>query len=410
MISNKVNPETDRAYTSWSEYSPPGAGDLTLAETYNFSDPLFINGSFQGFAPFGYLDNAIQSSYTTPFAPENIIILTDGQCASACNIFLEAMVTDGGVRTVVAGGRPEPGPMQAGSGTRSAVTYSADQLATDFEVAGVLDETAISLLPQDYATDVITRYLGVSLRQQVRRDDPTPLQFRYLAADCRIYYTMANWNNFTRLYLDVDTIFDSPSLCVAGSTGYARRGTSQPDNPPPRRRSPMGSYIAGGLQPQTPLNSPASPFTPIEAEVDPSLAGLVLACNSDSQCDTGYKRVFWNRTCSSQPVRVCGCLPKCNYYAGGAQSDECETDAPCQRDAAQSGKGNAAVNFDGYSSSTSSEQGRCKPNDRYIASVTCGSTPPPDDPPSPVYSKVKDTKAKKKTTKKCRGQGCVRRV
>lgn len=48
-----------------------------------------------------------------PYAAEDIIILSDGLCASTCAVFMEMMHHEAGVRTVVAGGVPVDGPMQA---------------------------------------------------------------------------------------------------------------------------------------------------------------------------------------------------------------------------------------------------------------------------------------------------------
>jgi hypothetical protein len=48
-----------------------------------------------------------------PVPAENIVILTDGACSSACSKFVGLMTRMGGVKTVAVGGRPEGGPMQA---------------------------------------------------------------------------------------------------------------------------------------------------------------------------------------------------------------------------------------------------------------------------------------------------------
>ena len=57
--------------------------------------------------------------------------LTDGLCSSACAIFMEMMHHSAGVRTVVAGGRPDYGPMQAPSGSRGAEASVMFDLAED---------------------------------------------------------------------------------------------------------------------------------------------------------------------------------------------------------------------------------------------------------------------------------------
>lgn len=125
--------------------------------------------------------------------------------------------------------------MQAASGTRGARIYSGDSLDVDFRWVGNRNETAKSRLPvltEDGVRDtgVFVNYAGFNLRDQLRADDvDTPLQFRYVAADCRIYFTLDNVYNMTILWHDVArAAFEDPSLCVEGSTGYnSRDGSSK---------------------------------------------------------------------------------------------------------------------------------------------------------------------------------------
>lgn len=143
------------------------------------------------------------------------------------------MTRQAGVRTVVVGGLPKTGPMQAVAGSRGASAYSADILDVDFETASAVNTTAMAILPQNRDQGMVVTFAGFNLRDQVRSNDTTPLQFRYEAADCRIYYTFANAYNLTRLWLDAATaMFDDQSLCVAGSTGYASSSTNSTGQPP----------------------------------------------------------------------------------------------------------------------------------------------------------------------------------
>jgi hypothetical protein len=54
----------------------------------------------------------LSTSSGPPFAAENVVILTDSLCASACAMFVEMMHREAGVKTVAVGGRPSYGPMQ----------------------------------------------------------------------------------------------------------------------------------------------------------------------------------------------------------------------------------------------------------------------------------------------------------
>lgn len=99
-----------------------------------------------------------------------------------------------GVRSIVMGGRPETGPMQAASGSRGAFEYSGELLDADFlQTNNITGNATASVLPalDDYGyrdTGIAVTYAGLTLRDQVRSANAsavTPLQFSYLAADCR---------------------------------------------------------------------------------------------------------------------------------------------------------------------------------------------------------------------------------
>lgn len=151
------------------------------------------------------------------------------------------MTHQAGVRTVVMGGRPEEGPMQAVGGTRGAFPYSGDDIddAIDFAESTAdanqnLNATLPELIEGYRDSGVFEIFTGVNLRDQVRKNDTVPLQFKYLAADCRLYYTLANVYNMTRLWEDVaDAMWTDSNLCVAGSVGYAETGNSTTPKQPP---------------------------------------------------------------------------------------------------------------------------------------------------------------------------------
>jgi len=136
-----------------------------------------------------------------------------------------------GVRTVTVGGLPQQGPMQAASGSRGAAAYSADALDDDFDYVNqtLHDINAYSRLPNREDNSMWTNFLGITLRNQVREGDPTPLQFLFQAADCRIYYTLENVYNMSQLWRDAAySTWNDPSACVSDSTDYptARNATS----------------------------------------------------------------------------------------------------------------------------------------------------------------------------------------
>ena len=96
---------------------------------------------------------------------------------------------EAGVRTVVAGGRPQVGPMQALAGSRGAQYYEAADIDSDISLAEAINASVTADLPDrniEFRIDVA----DFNLRDQIRRGENFPLQFAYEAADCRIFFTL----------------------------------------------------------------------------------------------------------------------------------------------------------------------------------------------------------------------------
>jgi len=168
------------------------------------------------------------------------------------------MTKQRGVRTVVVGGRPETGPMQAVSGSRGTAAYSSDELDMDIDTAVVLNDTAAALLPPRANltdTGMVVYHVGINLRNQVEGNATLPNQMRYIPADCRIYWTFSNYANYTRLWHDVHTAaYIDSSLCVAGSTNATasplQKRTANPQEDTETDSSDrvaLSSYIIDGL-------------------------------------------------------------------------------------------------------------------------------------------------------------------
>lgn len=167
-----------------------------------------------------------------PFAPENIVLLTDGTCGSTCTIFTYLMIFQVGAKTVAVGGRPSPGPMQSVGGVEGSQVLQLSEIAS---VAGAAigadpaqstgaagDELAV--LAEGYA---VQRSLSptsspgsVNFKNAFAPSDArTPLQFLYEPASCRFFYTpgMVMWPELVWQYAVNATWSDPESLCVSGS-------------------------------------------------------------------------------------------------------------------------------------------------------------------------------------------------
>jgi hypothetical protein len=97
--------------TFFSEWIPPNVqmGDNF---TINYRMPLndtFYDQAVDGLVPYAYAGGLENPQ---PFSVEDVVILTDGICASACFIFTEFMTRQANVKTIAVGGRPQVAPSE----------------------------------------------------------------------------------------------------------------------------------------------------------------------------------------------------------------------------------------------------------------------------------------------------------
>lgn len=221
VITDRINADTGMNFTSWAEYYGPhqlyGEVNVSATQTYNMSSRLFDSYSLGIRFPDCYFTDETCSP-ESKWQAEDIVILTDGLCSSACSLFVELMHQQG-VRKIAVSGRPEAGPMQAASGSRGAAAYDSDTLSSDYEQAMSLNETTIPILQTFPEAGLRTTYLGFNLRDQVRPSSTIPNQFLYMPADCRLYWSLQNFNDYSQLWMDAyNGIYNDTFICVQGST------------------------------------------------------------------------------------------------------------------------------------------------------------------------------------------------
>ena len=137
--SSNFNYRTDadinyEPFPSWpAKYGPTTFNGDEFSEIvrWNLSDNLTPYNS-GGILIHGYGTPSLFD--TPPFAPEDIIILYDGYCASTCTIFSELMRQQGGVKTIFVGGRPNTDITQAVGGVKG------DRSSGDFEIDANLQQ------------------------------------------------------------------------------------------------------------------------------------------------------------------------------------------------------------------------------------------------------------------------------
>lgn len=324
VITDRLNADTGANFTSWEEYYGPRTthGDsFSLTERYNLSSEVFSESAFDGWS----LPDAYPAQ---PWDASDIVLLTDGLCSSSCAEFVE-MMTQRGARTVVAGGRPSAGPMQAASGTRGARLYSADLLDVDIEWVRETAAGTHGSLPEVREPGIQTiAYAGLNLRDQVRAGEDVPLQFRYQAAHCRIYYTLKNVYNTTRLWLDAAAAaWDDEALCVEGSTGFASFLNTTAAKPPPARTAaspPQLNALAADLDVNTAADAP---LLGLEAGISTASGGIEICPKQNGGCGAKYRAVPGVQiNCGTETITRCVCLPLCP----GGQSSSCPGSLTCK--------------------------------------------------------------------------------
>jgi hypothetical protein len=208
-----------KPFSSWADKFGPqevnGDKYTTLAR-WNLSDiyiPFFSGGiNVTGYGPL--------ANVTGPpkFKPENIVILTDGYCASTCTIFAELLTQQAGVKTIAMGGRSNKNQIQAIGGVKGVNNYGFGFIQSAAQSAVRYDKSLnSSILRENYYDDIVflrTTSPGVNCRDGLRQNDTSgiALQFIYEEANCRLYYT-------PEMTVDVTAIWKAASDAQWGNSG-----------------------------------------------------------------------------------------------------------------------------------------------------------------------------------------------
>lgn len=241
----------------------------------------------------------------------------------------------------MAGGQPAKGPMQAASGTRGARSYDTYTLDNDIIFARGIDDTVETnvnaTLPEIRDSAIYVNYASFNLRDQIRKIDTTPLQFEYEAADCRIYYTLANIYNITRLWYDVSAAaFTDSSLCVEGSTGFSKTNNTNPTPPPkPVAEKPVLSLNNNNTVHQAKwddddsdsLNAGVTAFGTRGTDPFPK---CIKTTGGDGCFDAGSicRTIPVYCTKDKKSIKVKRCLPECRNQSGNKCHGSCQLDSP----------------------------------------------------------------------------------
>ncbi|KAK1242004.1 hypothetical protein MKX07_007827 [Trichoderma sp. CBMAI-0711] len=171
---------------------------------------------------------------TQPFLAENIILLYDGVCASICSILSEMLRTQAGVKSVVMGGRPIPGPIQGVGGIKGAQSLRWQEIHSYMA-------RYLRLAKNDHQAAVFSKYSTLPLNRSsaaminVRDaitwdhvDDGLPAQYVVHHADCRLYWTAPMITDVTTVWKAAADVAFNTAACVAGNLSPTLPGSPEP--------------------------------------------------------------------------------------------------------------------------------------------------------------------------------------
>jgi hypothetical protein len=252
----------------WNAMYPPAKfhnDQFTTLLKYNLSDPIQTSDDTLavGIVPTGYGN---RSNFTEdPFRAEDLIILSDGICASTCSIFLELMVQQSNVKTIAVGGRPQLGPMVPVGGTKGTLVlpYVYLQALSTYIVSAFASGTSqarewAAFIPTPFG--IAVQDASVNFQDNIRKgleNDGIPTQFLNDTASCRIWYEPQMYLNVTKLWEKTSAVAFGGNngamdegKCVQGSVTNKEAQTGKGENNPTGSGSGNGGTksAAGALR------------------------------------------------------------------------------------------------------------------------------------------------------------------
>jgi hypothetical protein len=218
-------------FSSWEQkYGPhplgPGNDTFTSLIRWDLSDPPTDNGIWVT----GYGNRSNMTSQ--PFQPQNIVLVTDGYCASTCALLSEFLHQEVGVQIVTLGGRPSRHPMQIVGGTKGGQMLPWLQIFGYVQAAALVSSRQAQ--HQDLNHTALARYsylplaraksTAINFGNEFRRndDEQTPQQFVSELAQCRIFYTKQMVLDQSVVWKIVaDTVWGEGNACIAGENSFS---------------------------------------------------------------------------------------------------------------------------------------------------------------------------------------------
>ncbi|RPB08470.1 hypothetical protein P167DRAFT_567936 [Morchella conica CCBAS932] len=174
----------------------------------------------------------ITHNTTQPFSHENIIVVSNGICASACHSFVEGM-QEQGVRTVAYGGRPDRTKlMQAVGGTKGGKVLPFRSIISGLK-KGVKNATLVDRPFEEWFPPPIPVRLTaatINSENKFRRGSDTPLEFTITPACQRLSITRETFTDVMTLWQQArDAAWDDkgvPKKCMSAAPAIPGRPTT----------------------------------------------------------------------------------------------------------------------------------------------------------------------------------------
>ncbi|KAF2234157.1 hypothetical protein EV356DRAFT_533206 [Viridothelium virens] len=234
------------SFPSWAAFYGPTdvyGDNFTHVGAYQLSNstftaPLTISGATTN-----------SNSPPQPFTSDNIILLIDGTCQSACAYFANLLMNQASVNTVAIGGRPNTNPMAVIGGTQGGevlsigtiqlfigITQKLAALSNDTRLIAKVNQSLSPFVEPPPIQPVSLNSVTFNVRDNIAKGDEsqTPLQFtRTPQAGCRTFYMAGDVLNVTYTWDRVAKGMASggKSLCING-TSTSNRSSSRNSSSP----------------------------------------------------------------------------------------------------------------------------------------------------------------------------------
>ncbi|EGD98080.1 hypothetical protein TESG_05470 [Trichophyton tonsurans CBS 112818] len=195
----------DSKFSSWSDLYGPETlpqDNYTHPTKWDLSN-IKMTLSAGGFIVSGYGNRT--KIPPAAFSMKDMVIVTDGLCASTCSIFTDLMRRHG-AKFIAVGGRPQPGPMQAVGGVKGpnvltfrylyyvlSVLYeklstAQERAVLDMTRAGEMYNKGLYVLGR---LETRGRHSSINFRNAIWDEDKarTPRQFVNEPAECKAFFT-----------------------------------------------------------------------------------------------------------------------------------------------------------------------------------------------------------------------------